>query len=34
MKEYGADACFSKPLPLPELKEQVARLLGLKRQSK
>ena len=30
MKEYGADACFSKPLPLPELKEQVARLLDLK----
>lgn len=30
MKEYGADACFSKPLPLPELKEQVAKLLGLK----
>lgn len=28
MKNYGADACFSKPLPLPELKEQVARLLG------
>jgi len=28
MKEYGADACFSKPLPLPELKVQVARLLG------
>jgi excisionase family DNA binding protein len=27
MKEYGADACFSKPLPLPELKVQVARLL-------
>ena len=30
MKEYGADACFSKPLPLPELKVQVARLLGMK----
>ncbi len=27
MKEYGADACFSKPLPLPELKGQVAKLL-------
>ena len=27
MKEYGADACFSKPLPLPKLKEEVARLL-------
>lgn len=27
MKEYGADACFSKPLPLPELKVQVAKLL-------
>jgi len=30
MKEYGADACFSKPLPLPELKEQVAKLLDVK----
>ena len=30
MKEYGADACFSKPFPLPQLKEEVARLLGLK----
>lgn len=30
MKEYGADVCFSKPLPLPRLKEEVARLLGLK----
>ncbi|MBW1699030.1 MAG: response regulator [Deltaproteobacteria bacterium] len=29
MKEYGADACFSKPLPLPRLKEEVAHLLGL-----
>jgi excisionase family DNA binding protein len=27
MKEHGADICFSKPLPLPQLKEQVARLL-------
>ena len=31
MKEYGADACFSKPLPLEQLKFEVARLLGLKR---
>jgi excisionase family DNA binding protein len=30
MKEHGADACFSKPFPLPQLKEEVARLLGLK----
>ncbi|MBL7173706.1 MAG: response regulator [Desulfobacteraceae bacterium] len=30
MKEHGADVCFSKPLPLPQLKEEVARLLGLK----
>jgi len=30
MKEFGADACFSKPLPLPQLKEEAARLLGLK----
>lgn len=30
MKAYGADACFSKPLPLPQLKEEVARQLGLK----
>ncbi len=30
MKAYGADACFSKPLPLAQLKEEVARQLGLK----
>ncbi len=30
MKEHGADACFSKPLPLPQLKEEVSRQLGLK----
>jgi excisionase family DNA binding protein len=30
MKEYGADACFSKPLPLGQLKDIVAKLLGLK----
>lgn len=30
MKEYGADACFSKPFPLPQLKEEVARLLQLR----
>jgi hypothetical protein len=30
MKEYGADICFSKPLPLSKLKDEVARLLGLK----
>jgi excisionase family DNA binding protein len=30
MKAHGADICFSKPLPLPQLKEEVARLLGLK----
>lgn len=29
MKNYGADVCFSKPLPLPRLKEEVARLLKL-----
>lgn len=28
MKDNGADACFSKPLPLPQLKEEVARLLS------
>ena len=28
MKEYGADRCFSKPLPLPQLKKEVAELLG------
>jgi excisionase family DNA binding protein len=27
MKDYGADLCFSKPLPLPQLKQEVARLL-------
>ena len=30
MKDYGADACYSKPLPLPQLKDEAARLLGLK----
>ena len=30
MKKHGADACFSKPFPLPQLKEEVARLLGLR----
>ena len=29
MKEYGADICFSKPLPLAQLKAEVSRLLGL-----
>lgn len=29
MKEYGADVCFSKPLPLEKLKKEVAGLLGL-----
>ncbi|OGP49349.1 MAG: histidine kinase [Deltaproteobacteria bacterium RBG_13_43_22] len=29
MKDYGADLCFSKPLPLPQLKKEVAKLLGL-----
>ncbi|MBW1999725.1 MAG: response regulator [Deltaproteobacteria bacterium] len=27
MKEYGADLCFSKPLPLPKLREEVAKIL-------
>ena len=27
MKDHGADVCFYKPLPLPQLKEEVARLL-------
>ena len=30
MKEYGADACFSKPLPLEQLKFEIARLLSLR----
>ena len=30
MKEHGADVCFSKPLPLPQLKDEVARMLDLK----
>ena len=30
MKEYGADACFSKPFPLPQLKEEVARMFELR----
>jgi excisionase family DNA binding protein len=28
MKALGADACFSKPLPLHDLKKEVMRLLG------
>lgn len=31
MKDYGADACFSKPLPLEQLKFEVAKLLGFKK---
>lgn len=31
MKSSGADACFSKPLPLPQLRREVAKLLGLER---
>ena len=31
MKEFGADACFSKPLPLEQLKFEIAKLLGLKK---
>ncbi len=31
MKEHGADACFSKPLPLERLKSEVAKMLGLKK---
>lgn len=27
MREYGAEACFSKPLPLAQLKEEIAKLL-------
>ncbi len=30
MKAHGADVCFSKPLPLPQLREEIARLLDLK----
>jgi excisionase family DNA binding protein len=30
MKDNGADVCFSKPLPLSKLKDEVATLLGLK----
>lgn len=29
MKDDGADICFSKPLPIPQLKEEVAKLLGI-----
>ena len=29
MKDNGADVCFSKPLPLPQLRSEVAQLLGL-----
>ncbi|MHB8773247.1 MAG: response regulator [Syntrophales bacterium] len=31
MRTYGADACFSKPLPLAQLKREVARMLGLEK---
>jgi excisionase family DNA binding protein len=31
MKEHGADICFTKPLPLPQLRKEVASLLGLKK---
>jgi excisionase family DNA binding protein len=31
MKKYGADACFSKPLPLAQLKREVAKMLGLEK---
>ncbi len=31
MKEYGADACFSKPLPLEQLRFEVAKLLGFRK---
>ncbi|MCU0599411.1 MAG: response regulator [Desulfobacterales bacterium] len=30
MKEHGADICFSKPLPLSQLKQEVSRLLQQK----
>lgn len=30
MKDNGADVCLSKPLPLSQLKDEVAKLLGLK----
>jgi excisionase family DNA binding protein len=30
MKEHGADVCFSKPLPLSQLKQEVSRLLQQK----
>ncbi len=30
MKKNGADVCFSKPLPLHQLKKEVAKLLELK----
>jgi len=29
MRTYGADACFSKPLPLAQLKREAAKLLGI-----
>jgi CheY-like chemotaxis protein len=31
MKAFGADACFSKPLPLVQLRREVARMLGLEK---
>ena len=31
MRTYGADACFSKPLSLAQLKREVAKMLGLEK---
>ena len=31
MRNYGADACFSKSLPLAQLKREVAKLLGFEK---
>jgi CheY-like chemotaxis protein len=33
MKQYGADACFAKPLSLRRLKSQVRQMLGIDAQS-
>ncbi len=32
MRTYGADACFSKPLQLAQMKCEVAKLLGLEKR--
>lgn len=34
MKEHGADVCFSKPLPLAQLKQEISKLLKMESASR